>query len=208
MYDVTSKTCGTDIAGLPHRHFFGIAAHESLWSPDWPREVFSRTGLPTATVPFPVFMGVKSRYMALDDQEQHEKVENAKNNKDKEKQRILAPGLEVINIVGRMFYKKGLPLELIRMVLVYADLEPRGRLLSMPTNPLHKDNRVELSKYLGYCWQLFVRCNVMAKALGMDIDWHYEIMTILTKRLGTAGRRRWWKHEYDEETGQASYVIL
>ncbi|KAH8646234.1 hypothetical protein BX600DRAFT_157981 [Xylariales sp. PMI_506] len=37
--------------------------------------------------------------------------------------------------------------------------------------PLHPQHRTRLMGYLTYCWDLFVRCDMMAKALGDQIPW-------------------------------------
>ncbi|KAL2362023.1 hypothetical protein RJZ56_005095 [Blastomyces dermatitidis] len=66
---------------------------------------------------------------------------------------------------------KGLPTELGMMVLEFANYEPHHRAI-VPDDPLHIENAPELCKYLGFYWQLLVRCDVLAaKAYGKRVDW-------------------------------------
>lgn len=73
----------------------------------------------------------------------------------------------------------GLPAEIVEHILNLAEYRPNGR-LRRPDNPLHADNWDELRKYLTYCWQLLVRCSMLAAELGDEIDWE----SLVTHRLG------------------------
>jgi hypothetical protein len=70
--------------------------------------------------------------------------------------------------------KTRLPTELILYVLELAEYVPRRRLV-VPDDPLHVQNGIELRKYLNYCWQLLVRCDVLAKACGKPFIWEYHV---------------------------------
>ncbi|KAH8682579.1 hypothetical protein BX600DRAFT_506160 [Xylariales sp. PMI_506] len=48
-----------------------------------------------------------------------------------------------------------------------------------PYNPLHPNNRAELERYLEYCWQLLIRCDMMAEALGGHIPWEKLVSSII-----------------------------
>ncbi|OJD15592.1 hypothetical protein ACJ73_08970 [Blastomyces percursus] len=69
---------------------------------------------------------------------------------------------------------KGLPTELGMMVLEYANYEPHHQ-ASVPDDPLHMENAPELCKYLGFCWKLMVRCDVLATACEKRVDWVGEV---------------------------------
>ncbi|KAF7535766.1 hypothetical protein G7054_g5147 [Neopestalotiopsis clavispora] len=71
--------------------------------------------------------------------------------------------------------KKGLPTELALTIMEFARYRPTRR-LEIPNDPLHPLNQGELAKYLKYCWQLMIRCDLMAKALGSRIDWEKLVM--------------------------------
>lgn len=61
-------------------------------------------------------------------------------------------------------------MELALNVMELAGYEPKRR-LNNPHDPLYPCNRKELAQYLKYCWQILVRCDMMAKALDIEIPW-------------------------------------
>jgi hypothetical protein len=73
--------------------------------------------------------------------------------------------------VTSMLAGKGLPMEMQLHVLQLAQYLPQRR-LEIPHDPQHPQNRTELHKYLKYCWQLLVRCEMIARALGDRIPWN------------------------------------
>lgn len=78
--------------------------------------------------------------------------------------------------VQETLYSKGLPMELVLEIMGWAGYteDPNAR-LEVPHDPFHPENREELAKYLRYCWQLLVRCDMLAAALGKAIPWRYLI---------------------------------
>lgn len=98
--------------------------------------------------------------------------------------------------VQQILYSKGLPMELVLHIMAIAEYVPRGR-LQVPHDPFHPDNRDELAKYLKYCWQLLVRCDMIASALGMEIPWHTLISATLVE-LFSCGPRRWYAKDSDD----------
>jgi hypothetical protein len=68
----------------------------------------------------------------------------------------------------------GLPTELALYVLELAEYSPKRRSV-VPDDPLHVQNRTELRRYLNYCWQLLVRCDILAKACGTHFKWEYYV---------------------------------
>ncbi|KLJ11279.1 hypothetical protein EMPG_13452 [Blastomyces silverae] len=78
---------------------------------------------------------------------------------------------------------KGLPTELGMMVLEFANYEPHHRAI-VHDDPLHIENAAELRKYLSFCWQLLVRCDVLAKACGKRVDWVGEVTQCIFHLFG------------------------
>lgn len=75
---------------------------------------------------------------------------------------------------------KGLPVELAVRVMHFMNYKAKRR-LTIPNDPFHPGNKEELVKYLKYCWKLLVCCEVMAKALGMHINWREEVSQSLVE---------------------------
>lgn len=85
------------------------------------------------------------------------------------------PALLDTEEVRSMLCFKGLPVELALDVMELADYTPRRR-LNVPHDPFHPSNTEELAKYLKYCWQLLVRCDMMANELGIKLDWEDAVI--------------------------------
>jgi hypothetical protein len=79
-----------------------------------------------------------------------------------------------IPIVFNYIRQKGLPPELILQVLELAAYVPRRKLI-VAEDPLHAENAQELQIYLADCWNLLVRCDILAKAQHKRINWIYEV---------------------------------
>ena len=77
----------------------------------------------------------------------------------------------VINLLGR----KGLPAELALDVLELAEYGGTMRRLPVADDPLHLENREELRKYLGYCWRVLTRLDMLIKENDKWIDWEFEV---------------------------------
>lgn len=80
------------------------------------------------------------------------------------------PTLSEVIHVSWMLSKKGLPGEITSNIMELADYEPRRR-LKVPHDPFHRGNTSELERYLSLCWEVLIRCDMMAKALEDPIDW-------------------------------------
>lgn len=104
---------------------------------------------------------------------------------------------------------KGLPIELALDVMELAGYEAKRR-LNIPHDPLHPYNRKELAQYLKYCWQLLVRCDMMAKALDMKIPWKVLISSSIVRLWGssTCGYARWYKPSTNWEDQPQSLLFL
>ncbi|KAF3388318.1 hypothetical protein F1880_004202 [Penicillium rolfsii] len=62
-----------------------------------------------------------------------------------------------------------LPPELVLAIMNLAGYTPK-RALTIPDDPLHPLNRGELDKHLELCWQIMVRCQMMSKEIGIDVE--------------------------------------
>jgi hypothetical protein len=100
----------------------------------------------------------------------------------------------------------GLPTEIAIEVMDHAGYAPSGR-LRRPNDPLHPDNAEELRRYLDYCWNILVRCEVMGRWLGAPIPWERIIAQIMTELLGHGNNgpvrhgKIFFKREYEYEVG-------
>jgi hypothetical protein len=94
------------------------------------------------------------------------------------------PALSDTEQVRSILCSKGLPVELALDIMDFADYKSKRR-LNIAHDPLHTSNGEELAKYLKYCWQLLVRCDMMAKELGMEIDWE-DMVTECVRELWEA----------------------
>ncbi|KAK4225241.1 hypothetical protein QBC38DRAFT_483421 [Podospora fimiseda] len=189
IYQYMVKHCtfsGTtsEVATYPHRQFFGIADGQFrlFYSNDFrlPGPGLSPLVYPYGLVSFEEFLNCDSDGVTT--------VESK-------------PAASDIPQVWQILHGKGLPMELILKILEMAEYAPRGR-LQVPHDPFHRDNREELGKYLKFCWEVLVRCDMMAGALGMVIPWR-ELVSSTMVKLFSCGQRRW--HNETEDEG---YIFL
>ncbi|KAF2429031.1 hypothetical protein EJ08DRAFT_591417 [Tothia fuscella] len=121
-----------------------------------------------------------------------------------------APTPVDIPIVDGYLQQKGLPRELTSEILKLAGYEMKRRLVVVD-DPFHPDNGLELRKYLNYCWQMLVRTEVVAKAMGCHIEWASEIMQCIWELWGESGERSGmmvdWSLHQDEE-GDETYLLI
>jgi hypothetical protein len=97
--------------------------------------------------------------------------------------KIYLPTLSDIPVVVNYLGEKGLPPELALTILEFAEYVPYGR-LDIADDPLHPDNEMELRRYLSYCWQLLVQCDMLAKASGKRISWINEVKEVIWQLWG------------------------
>lgn len=93
------------------------------------------------------------------------------------------PNHSDIPAVISLLQTKKLPTELALQILEFADYTPKGR-LPVRDDPLHIENAEELKKYLGYCWKLLVRTDMLLKANGSWLDWEFEVTEAIYKLFG------------------------
>lgn len=104
-------------------------------------------------------------------------------------ERVHIPSKHEMPIVLGLLSKKGLPTELGLRVMEMAEYRARGRLL-VRDDPLHGKNAEELAKYLGYCWRLLVRVDMMCQAgvHGQKKDWEAEVTNMVWRLFDMPGR--------------------
>lgn len=173
----------SEVATHPHRQFFGIADGQ-----------FHQHGrdfrLPRHNLTYPYGLVPYATFLACDD-----------------KTSTRAPGTDDVAAVRRLLHRGlGLPVELVLEIMALAGYEPRGR-LRVAHDPFHPANRDELDKYLKYCWQVLVRCEMMGAALGMQIDWRQLTSRALVELLSCGpGPRRWYRVSDDEVVETYTFV--
>lgn len=169
-YQFTLRTCtstehGSEVSSYPHRQFFGIGDNQFKGDDDDPKirkthwlrwadtkdqnrwSYYRGRTDHCGKVPIDEFLAVENKTFAGH-----------------------RPGLSNVALVQDYLYQKGLPAELVLNVMELAGYKPAGR-LSEPSDPFYPSNRTELARYLTYCWRLLVHCDMMAKALGMQLPW-------------------------------------
>lgn len=99
------------------------------------------------------------------------------------------PSRDEVPVVLELLGKKGLPTELGLQVMDMAEYRAVGR-LAVRDDPLHAENAEELAKYLGYCWKLLVRVNILCGAgvHGQKKDWEAEVTNALWSLFDMPGR--------------------
>ncbi|KAI4218036.1 MAG: hypothetical protein L6R40_008810, partial [Gallowayella cf. fulva] len=93
------------------------------------------------------------------------------------------PTLSDVDEVFLSLRESGLPSELVLDILERADYRWQRR-SPHSNDPMHRDNRKELLKYLKFCWILLVRCDVLAKACGKRIDWAQDVSHCINNLFG------------------------
>jgi hypothetical protein len=89
----------------------------------------------------------------------------------------------------------GLPVELALDIMELAGYE-RKRRLKIEHDPLHLENREELAQYLKNCWQILIRCDMMASEVVLDIPWYDEVAGCSVDLIDSKDcklRKKWFK---------------
>ncbi|KAJ5771937.1 hypothetical protein N7520_002466 [Penicillium odoratum] len=209
-YQFTLRTCtstgyGSEVSSYPHRQFFGIGDNQFKGADDHP-EIEKTHWLRWTTAKHR--LGLLDYYFSRSDHCGMVPINEflAVENKAFAGRR---PGLSDVSLVQNYLYQKGLPVELVLDVMELAGYQPVGR-LSEPQDPFHSSNRTELARYLTYCWRLLVNCDMMAKAIGMQLPWKELLGNCITDlwaddRYGH-GRFFWWAR--DEYNALAHRVFI
>ncbi|VUC26751.1 unnamed protein product [Clonostachys rosea] len=145
----------TEIVQFPYRSFFGIQSgqfhyHPKLRNPkDWPQDTENKSPhrIPFGEMPYYEFLACENVVGYL-------------------------PSAADISSVRRTFREKlGLPTEIVEIILSEAAYDEPLRQLPVAHHPFHKDNSAELKRYMEYCWELIVGCELMARAAGVSVSW-------------------------------------
>lgn len=160
IYQYTLVYCtesgrNSDVAAYPHQDFFGIEDRQFLAHPDLrhPRLREAKDRDPYGLMPIEELLNCQFP-------------------------RQRKPSPSEVPEVRHILQHLGLPMELVLVIMDMAEYAPRGN-LEVPDDPLHPENRRELADYLELCWQLLVRCEMMANAVGMDMEWGDKIFSTL-----------------------------
>ena len=100
------------------------------------------------------------------------------------------PSVLDIYDVEKTLKGRSLPTELVWQVLELTEYDTPKSRLRVAHHPFHPDNREELQRYLKYCWQILVQCNMMAKAQQMEIDWKNLVASFLDVYFSSPGGER------------------
>lgn len=88
-----------------------------------------------------------------------------------------------VESVRQALFLRGLPMEIVLMIMNFADYKPE-RALKVPHDPLHPINRAEMNQYLDECWKIIIGCDIMFQVVcGREIDWSSEIREIVQSFL-------------------------
>jgi hypothetical protein len=180
-----AKDMTSTVAAHPHWEFFGIDERDRYINSDQPEN--------------PRDQGLyASRSATMDEQLTHD---------------LLTADLPTPSDTLRaqqILRDKGLPAELVSEIMDTAEYGPIAR-LEIRDDPFHPVNRDELAKYVKYCWQLLVRCDMMATALGEVIPWHELISHAMADNLigdGPDGRK-WFTTDWGASSkGEDPWTFL
>jgi hypothetical protein len=188
IYQYMLKQCTmadltSEVTAYPHRRFFGIADDQFSSTSD--------VGLPNKNSIHPYGVMSFDKFLTCDNP------------------RIVpAPAPADVPVVRQILRSMGLPMELVLDIMELAEYEPRGR-LQVPNDPFHPANREELDKYLKYCWQVLVRCDMMGAAIGMAIPWRKVVSDVMVRLFTCAlhpGPRKLYGR--DSEGGTDAWKFL
>lgn len=163
----------SEVATYPHRQFFGIADGQF-------RVIGNQLRIPSLSLVYPYGLVPFEEFLNCD------RVTEKK------------PAPSDVPQVQQILCSKGLPVELVLDIMELAEYAPRGR-LQVPHDPFHLHNRDELAKYLKFCWEVLVRCDMMAGALGMVMPWR-ELVSETLVQLFSCGPRRWYTRDTWEDS--------
>ncbi|PYH79592.1 hypothetical protein BO82DRAFT_385083 [Aspergillus uvarum CBS 121591] len=117
------------------------------------------------------------------------------------KKAVYRPRLtDVARVEGYLRVRGGLPQELVQQITGLAEYDGQhARRLPVPHDPLHHANRAELRDYLTQCWQVMVRCNMLAQEVGRKIDWVAQVVETLDKLVAKPPGKKLFERELEGE---------
>lgn len=165
----------SDIAHFPHREFFGIHEGQFKKVPRVTREKpfqSYRYRVPCGQIPFNTLLTLETHAPEFP-----------------------TPSVDAVVQVHEMLRQKNLPNEMIHQIMDKASYAHHGK-LAVPNDPLHPDNHALLIKHLTYCWQLLVRCSMMANAAGKPIQWEEKVAESLRWLIAAPRGKIFWDYKY------------
>jgi hypothetical protein len=167
LRECTEKVCTSNLPSFPHRQFYGIGDDQFAEEPEArEQERWGRMGRRFVfSTHYPYGILSIDRFLELEKLVEYQPTES-----------------DVV-MVHRALTRKGLPMEIVLMVMQLSDYSCRRR-LPIPHDPLHPSNYKELHEYLAYCWLLMVHCDVMARELGSFINWNRMITNCIIDLWG------------------------
>ncbi|RAH64238.1 uncharacterized protein BO66DRAFT_385981 [Aspergillus aculeatinus CBS 121060] len=103
---------------------------------------------------------------------------------------------DVARVEAYLRVRGGLPQELVEYITALAEYDGQhARRLPVPHDPLHRANRAELRDYLTRCWQVMVRCNMLAQEVGKRIDWVAQVVETLDRLVAKPPGKKLFRRE-------------
>ncbi|OJJ95953.1 hypothetical protein ASPACDRAFT_1891370 [Aspergillus aculeatus ATCC 16872] len=103
---------------------------------------------------------------------------------------------DVARVEAYLRVRGGLPQELVEYIMALAEYDGQhARRLPVPHDPLHRANCTELREYLTRCWQVMVRCNMLAQEVGKRIDWVAQVVETLDMLVAKPPGKKLFKRE-------------
>ncbi|KAG8425391.1 hypothetical protein J3458_002096 [Metarhizium acridum] len=179
MANCTSFRATSEVPALPHRQFFGVSNDET-YRQRRGDVLWQRCKPGHGVLPWKEFLA--------------------------EERLTPDPVVEssAINYACKILMDKRLPAELVSSILDYVDSPTQNR-LEKPLDPFHPVNGHQLRRYLTYCWQLIIRCGMLAGALGMNLDWKAIVSERLVE-LVSRGDGKWCTYRIDSGGGYWEFL--
>ncbi|KAJ5387668.1 hypothetical protein N7509_010209 [Penicillium cosmopolitanum] len=157
LREITRSLAPSEATSYPHQQFFGIPHDHFCEEDDMHKNIDKKHWLHRTNIIERGHYGVLSfdEFLNLE-RPLPDQYQPSESDVESAKQELLS---------------KCLPLEIVFMIMNFADYKAK-RILKVPHDPLHPDNRAELNQYLDQCWQIIIGCEIMSNALGRGtIDW-------------------------------------
>lgn len=176
LREITRSLAPSEATSYPHQQFFGIP-HDHFCEDDIHKNIDKKHWLHRTNIIERGHYGVLSFDEFL--------------NLERPLPSQYQPSESDVESVKQEFLSKCLPLEIVFMIMDFADYKAK-RILKVPHDPLHPDNRAELNQYLDQCWQIIIGCEIMSNALGRGtIDWqnivHSKVKNLFHKTKWPSG---------------------
>ncbi|KAI9149008.1 hypothetical protein HJFPF1_11052 [Paramyrothecium foliicola] len=172
VHDLTRRCWNSDVAAYPHRQFFGISddQFDENYEHDRKNNAMLRASFnghyPLGRLPYWHFL----RF---------------------EKDVGYVPLPTDASDVRSTLQKKGLPNELVEIIMSTAQYGRCTRRLAVEHDPFLPENRSELDKYLKFCWVLLVRCELMARTVGNGLNWEQLVAETIVETFRCGCRTDW-----------------